>query len=91
MHELSIAQHLLDVALRTAQEHGGLRVLAVHVRTGEFAMVAPECLEFAFEALAMGTLAEGAGLCVTQDGADAQIILQSLELEDAASEGEGDG
>jgi len=59
MHELSIADAILGVALRSA---GGRRVAKVEVRVGALRQVVPSALEFAFELVAQGTAAEGAEL-----------------------------
>jgi hydrogenase nickel incorporation protein HypA/HybF len=59
MHELSIAQSIIDIAARHA---GGARVTAVHVRVGRLRQVVPDALAFAFELCAHGTVAEGAEL-----------------------------
>jgi hydrogenase nickel incorporation protein HypA/HybF len=62
MHELSIAQDMLDIALRTAAEQGGTRILALNAKIGEWSTVEPDALDFAFEVLRRGTIAEGAEL-----------------------------
>jgi len=59
MHELSIAEAVLDVALRHAD---GRRVMAVELRVGHLRQVVPPALEFAFELVAHGTVLEGAEL-----------------------------
>ena len=59
MHELSIAQAIVDVATRHA---GGSRVERVHVRIGHLRQVVPSALVFAFELCAHGTPVEGAEL-----------------------------
>ena len=60
MHELSIAEGLVEQveAVRTAN-HGG-RVVAVEVRIGEWRQVVPDILTSYFEHLTQGTLLEGA-------------------------------
>jgi hydrogenase nickel incorporation protein HypA/HybF len=59
MHELSIAQALMDIVQRHA---GGRPVTRVEVRVGHLRQVVPAALEFAFELVARGTVAEGAEL-----------------------------
>ena len=59
MHELSIAQAIVDVASRHA---GGAPVTRVQVRVGRLRQVVPSALTFAFELCAHGTPAEGAEL-----------------------------
>ncbi len=59
MHELSIAQAILDVAARNA---GNARVTRVYVQVGRLRQVVPSALEFSFELCAHGTAVEGAAL-----------------------------
>lgn len=59
MHELSIAEAVLDVALEHA---GGRRVTRVELRVGHLRQVVPDALAFSFELVARGTPAEGAAL-----------------------------
>ena len=59
MHELSIAQAIVDIAVRNA---GGSRVTCVEVQVGRLRQVVPAALEFSFELCAHGTVAEGAAL-----------------------------
>ena len=58
MHEASIAQSILDIVARYAEGGKAGRVTRVTVKVGALAAVVPECLTFAFEALARGTCAE---------------------------------
>jgi hydrogenase nickel incorporation protein HypA/HybF len=64
MHELSIMQSALSLALDQAKQAGAVRVHQVRLRIGALSGVVPDALEFAFEALTPGTLAEGAKLTV---------------------------
>jgi hydrogenase nickel incorporation protein HypA/HybF len=59
MHELSIAEALVEIAERHAR---GRRVTRVEVKVGHLRQVVPSALEFAFELVAQGTVVEGAGL-----------------------------
>jgi hydrogenase nickel incorporation protein HypA/HybF len=64
MHELSIMQGALDLALDQARQAGATRIHQVRLRIGVLSGVVPDALQFAFEALAPGTLAEGATLAI---------------------------
>ena len=66
MHELSIMESALNLALDQAREHGAVRIHALRLRIGALSGVVPEALEFAFEALTAGTPAEGAKLIIDQ-------------------------
>ena len=63
MHELSIAEAVVDVVTRNA---AGRRVHAVDVKVGHLRQVVPDALEFAFELLVSGTPLEGAELRIEQ-------------------------
>ncbi|HEV7584553.1 MAG TPA: hydrogenase maturation nickel metallochaperone HypA [Solirubrobacteraceae bacterium] len=63
MHELSIADSVVQIASRHAQ---GRRVERVELKIGHLRQVVPSALEFAFELLAAGTCVEGAELIVDQ-------------------------
>jgi hydrogenase nickel incorporation protein HypA/HybF len=59
MHELSIADAIVAVALANA---GDRQVVKVEVTVGRLRQVAPSALELAFALVAEGTAAEGAEL-----------------------------
>ena len=59
MHELSLSTAILDTVERHA---AGRRVTAVYLQVGHLRQVVPASLEFYFEHVARGTLAEGARL-----------------------------
>ncbi|WP_456436183.1 hydrogenase maturation nickel metallochaperone HypA [Methanopyrus sp.] len=60
MHELSVAQSVLETVLDVARKRGAERVLSVRLRIGEFTLLNPEQLRFCLEVLAEGTPVEGA-------------------------------
>jgi len=62
VHELGIAQSIVEIAAKNAREQGAERVLVVTVEVGAFAGVLPEALEFCFEACCQDTLLEGSCL-----------------------------
>jgi len=62
MHEASIAQNLLEIALSKARDHKAKKITLIRVKVGEFAGVNQAALEFAFENFSQGTIAEGAFL-----------------------------
>jgi hydrogenase nickel incorporation protein HypA/HybF len=63
MHELSIAEALLDIVLEHAGER---RVTQVEVEVGHLRQVVPDALSFAFELLAADTAAQGAELVLRE-------------------------
>jgi hydrogenase nickel incorporation protein HypA/HybF len=62
MHELSIAEAIVDVATRHAE---GRRVVRVEVKVGHLRQVVPDSLGFAFGLVAQGTALDGAELTIT--------------------------
>jgi len=61
---LSIMESALNLALDQARQAGASRVHLIRLRVGALSGVVPEALEFAFEALAPGTAAEGGRLAI---------------------------
>ncbi len=61
MHELSIAEAVVEIALRHA---AGRPVERVELRVGHLRQVVPSALEFAFELLSDGTVLAGAELVI---------------------------
>ncbi len=64
MHEVSIMENILSIVEPRARAVGANRITRITVRVGELSGVAPEALEFAFQALTPGTLAEGGDLVI---------------------------
>jgi hydrogenase nickel incorporation protein HypA/HybF len=63
MHEMMVAQYLLDVILAEAQEHKAKPVTA-KISCGAFDAINDEVLSFAFESLARGTVCDGMKLAI---------------------------
>jgi hydrogenase nickel incorporation protein HypA/HybF len=79
MHELSIMESALNLALEQARKNGAVRVHALRLRIGALSGVVPDALQFAFEALTPGTAAEGAELLI--DNVPARFWCQSCSCE----------
>jgi hydrogenase nickel incorporation protein HypA/HybF len=58
MHELSVAESILNIAVTQAQNHDAPAIERIKLRLGEFTGVVREALEFAFEVARQGTPAE---------------------------------
>ena len=61
VHELSIAQSVVEIACRHA---AGRRVTRVQLKVGHLRQVVPSALAFSFEIVAQGTPVEGAELAL---------------------------
>ncbi len=62
MHEGSIVESLLALALENAQRAQATRIVTIHVVVGELSGVLEEAMEFYFGFLSKGTMAAGATL-----------------------------
>lgn len=60
MHEISVAQSVLDIAFSEMEKHASLGINKIKISIGEFSGVVKEALEFAFEVLTPDTAAAGA-------------------------------
>lgn len=66
MHELSLAQGILRLALRAAENGRARRIVTVYVKTGAYSGVVPSYLDECFALLSRGTAAEGASVQVEE-------------------------
>lgn len=62
MHELAVTQGILDISLRHAKEAGAKQVTGINLVIGEFASIVDDSVQFYWELLAEGTIAQGAQL-----------------------------
>lgn len=64
VHEMVIAQQILEVALEEARRHRGRCITALHLRLGDLEGVESEVMREAFAIVAQGTIAEEAELAI---------------------------
>jgi hydrogenase nickel incorporation protein HypA/HybF len=62
MHEMSLAEGVLQLVEETARRENARRVKLVVLEIGQISSVEPEALKFCFEAVSKGSLAAGAAL-----------------------------
>jgi hydrogenase nickel incorporation protein HypA/HybF len=74
MHEMALAQSMVDIVSEAARAERAARVRQVRVLIGPLAHVDPRALEFGFEASSRGSLAEGATLVVERGSARAYCV-----------------
>lgn len=63
---MGITQGILDAAFEAAENAGTTRITEIRVSIGDLTEIVEYALQFAFDALTPGTIAEGAKLVVTQ-------------------------
>jgi hydrogenase nickel incorporation protein HypA/HybF len=86
MHELSIAQSIIEGAEEEAQRHSRSRVVTVHVQVGRLSGVVNEALLFSYDLACEGTVLEGSRLEIEEVAAvvfckkcDAERELESIQ------------
>lgn len=66
MHEVSIAETLIEVAVENCLKQGGKRIDSIRVQVGKATGIMPDALIFAFDAIKLGTIAENATLTIDE-------------------------
>src|SRR5512143_2927969 len=67
MHELGVANEILDVVLSEAERHAAKKVTSIRLRVGVLRSIEQENLSFLFDHIARGTPAEGALLEIVEE------------------------
>lgn len=81
MHEMGITQGILAASFEAAEEAGATRITEIRVSVGELTEVVEFALQFAFESLTPGTMAEGAVLVVTPVSAKSHCLDCDVEYD----------
>ena len=80
MHELSFAQQILESVIREAGNHPNSKVVRIKMRAADALALDPSSLRFCLEAISMGTVAEGAAIEIDETGAETDLIIEEIEL-----------
>ena len=72
MHELPITQSILNIALKHANEADAKRIENIHIVMGELSSNVDDSVQFYWDIIAKGTLAEGATLHFRRVSAEMQ-------------------
>ncbi len=62
MHEMSVTQSLLDIALRHAEQANAQRIIRLNMVIGELASIVDDSVQFYWDIVSRDTIAEGAEL-----------------------------
>lgn len=83
MHELVVAQSMLDMVVDIANQNNASKIISISLRLGKYACINPNSLKFAFSCISREGIAAGAGLCITQVEDDPfEIEVESIEVDD---------
>lgn len=84
MHELSIAQRIIEVAEEQARESGLSSITLIKVRIGGLTTVVPEALDFCFGFAKEDTLASNADLLIEEIKAEGRcnVCRAVFEVDD---------
>jgi hydrogenase nickel incorporation protein HypA/HybF len=80
MHEVGLMQSLLKMIDTYSREYRLRKISRVVLQVGKLSNAAPEALQFAFEAISPGTLADGAELVIEQVDGRFKCITCGLEF-----------
>lgn len=62
MHELPVAESILEIALRHGQMNGASKITQLHLVIGQLSSVIDDSIRFYWDMIAEGTIAKGAKL-----------------------------
>ena len=66
MHELSIAQNLIDIVVEQCLKNGFQEVESIHIKIGRASGIMPDALNFAFNAIKTDSIAKNAFLNIEE-------------------------
>ncbi len=81
MHEFSLMTGVLDAVEASARENNAQHIIEIRLVIGDMAEVLEDAMDFAFEALTPGTLAEGARLTMTRVTPESRCLACGTEFE----------
>ena len=79
MHELAVTQSIMDIVLRHAGRAGAQRVVAINLIIGELTGFVDDSIQFYFDYLSKGTLAEGGRLAIRRIAAQVRCYQCGAE------------
>lgn len=66
MHEMGVTREVFDAVIEASRAAGATRINSVRLTVGELTALVPDSMQFAWECLTPGTLAEGAVLQIIE-------------------------
>ena len=74
MHELPVTQSILDIAVRNGKQAHARRVTDIYLVIGELSSLVDDSIQFYWDMIAKGTIAEGAVLHFKRIPAELQCL-----------------
>jgi hydrogenase nickel incorporation protein HypA/HybF len=71
MHEMALAESMLEIVLQTARGNDASRVTLIRLEIGALSHVEPEALRFCFDVVTRDSLADGARLEIQRTAGEA--------------------
>jgi len=62
VHELAVTQSMLNLALEHAEQAGARHITVINLVIGQMSSIVDDCVQFYFDFVSKGTIAEGAVL-----------------------------
>ena len=84
MHEMSLAESVLQIIEDAARNQGFTRVKAVRLEIGQLACVEPEAMRFCFDAVMRDSIADQARLEFVETAGQGRCVKCSVEMPIAA-------
>lgn len=81
MHELSVTESILEIALRHAGQAGAARISALHLTIGDLASIVDDSVQFYWDLISQDTIASGATLVFHRVPAKMRCQDCALEFE----------
>ena len=69
MHKATIVQNILNLSLETAEEYNAQKITEINVEIGKLNQITGDQLNFIFNILSKGTIAENANLYINETDA----------------------
>jgi len=81
MHEMSIAMNIVDIACKEAQHAGAPSIATIELEVGKLAGVMMDSLNFCYESVCKGTLAENSKLVINEVVGKGHCLKCAAEFE----------
>jgi hydrogenase nickel incorporation protein HypA/HybF len=82
MHEIAIAQNILDIALDTAKKNKADKIVCIDISIGEFSCINPEALRFVLSCIATNSIAEEADIVISRIKQSDTVELVAIEVDE---------